>query len=128
MCRIPISRFYPDRGVFDAFGQQLLPEAAAAVAARNDDAVKCWSAGCASGEEPNTLAMVWRFCIAQGWPTLGFAMIGTDADDILIERAKAACYDRSSLKDLSPQLVEQGLHPVRPAVLPQGGISGRRPV
>src|SRR6516225_732332 len=56
MCRIPISRFYRDRGVFDAIGQQLLPEAAAAVTARGANAVKCWSAGCASGEEPYTLA------------------------------------------------------------------------
>ena len=107
MCRIPISRFYRDRGVFDAIGQQLLPEAAAAVAARGDNAVRCWSAGCASGEEPYTLVMVWRFCVAHDWPTLGFTVIATDADKTMIERAEAACYARSSLKDLPPQWVEQ---------------------
>jgi chemotaxis protein methyltransferase CheR len=107
MCRIPISRFYRDRGIFDAIGQQLLPEAAAAVAARGGNAVKCWSAGCASGEEPYTLVIVWRFAGAQDWPRLGLSVIATDADDILIERAKAACYTRSSLKDLPPQWVEQ---------------------
>jgi chemotaxis protein methyltransferase CheR len=57
MCRIPISRFYRDRGTFDLIAQQLLPEVAATASARGDDAVKCWSAGCASGEEPYTLAM-----------------------------------------------------------------------
>jgi chemotaxis protein methyltransferase CheR len=108
MCRVPISRFYRDRGVFDAIGQQLLPEAAAAVAAGGEDAVKCWSAGCASGEEPYTLMTVWRFAVAVGWPTLGFTVIATDADDIMIERAKAACYARSSLKDLPLEWVERG--------------------
>src|SRR6516165_9941978 len=44
MCRVPISRFYRDRAVFDAIGGQLLPEAAAAAAARGDNAVKCWQA------------------------------------------------------------------------------------
>jgi chemotaxis protein methyltransferase CheR len=107
MCRIPISRFYRDRGVFDAIGRQLLPQVAAAVKARGDNSVKCWSAGCASGEEPYTLVMIWRFCMAQDWPTLSFTVIATDADDIMIERAKAACYARSSLKDLPPHWVEQ---------------------
>jgi chemotaxis protein methyltransferase CheR len=107
MCRIPISRFYRDRGVFDAIGQQLLAEAAAAVAARGDNTVKCWSAGCASGEEPYSLVMVWRFCVAQDCPTLGLTVTATDADDIMIERAKVACYARSSLKDLPPRWVEQ---------------------
>jgi chemotaxis protein methyltransferase CheR len=107
MCRIPISRFYRDRAVFDAIGRQLLPEAAAAVTARGDNAVSCWSAGCASGEEPYTLVLVWRCVVAQDWPTLGLTVIATDADDIMIERAKAACYARSSLKDLPPQWAEQ---------------------
>jgi chemotaxis protein methyltransferase CheR len=107
MCRIPISRFYRDRGVFDAIGQQLLPEAAAAVVARGDNAVRCWIAGCASGEEPYTLVLVWRCAVVQDWPTLGLAVIATDADDIMIERAKAACYAQSSLKDLRSQWAEQ---------------------
>jgi chemotaxis protein methyltransferase CheR len=107
MCRIPISRFYRDRGVFDAIGRQLLPEAAAAVVARGDNAVKCWSVGCASGEEPYTLVIVWRLAVAQDWPTLGLIVLATDADDIMIERAKAACYSRSSHKDLPRQWQEQ---------------------
>ena len=90
-----------------SIGQQLLPEAAAAVVARGDNAVRCWSAGCASGEEPYTLVLVWRFCVPQDWPTLGFSVIATDAENMMIERAKAACYARSSLKDLPPQWVEQ---------------------
>ena len=70
ICRIPISRFYRDRGTFEVIARQLLPEIAAAVSARGDNAVKCWSAGCASGEEPYTLVMAWRFCVAQDWPEL----------------------------------------------------------
>jgi len=122
MCRVPISRFYRDRAVFDAIGGQLLPEAAAAAAARGDNAVKCWSAGCASGEEPYTLVMVWRFCVAQDWPTLGFTVIATDAENMMIERAKAACYARSSLKDLPPQWVEQAFTRCGPLFCLERGI------
>jgi hypothetical protein len=80
---VPISRFYGDRGVFDAMGRQLLPEAAVAAAARDDNTVRCWSAGCASDEEPYTLVIVWRLAVAQDWPRLGLIVLATDADEIM---------------------------------------------
>jgi chemotaxis protein methyltransferase CheR len=107
MCRIPISRFYRDRGTFGVIAQQLLPEVAATASARGDNAVKCWSAGCASGEEPYTLVMAWRFCVARDWPALGLTVIASDADETMIERAEAACYARSSLKDLPQEWLDR---------------------
>jgi chemotaxis protein methyltransferase CheR len=107
MCRIPISRFYRDRAVFQFIAGQLLPEIAAMASGKGDAAVRCWSAGCASGEEPYTIAILWRFSVAQDWPALGLTLIATDADETMIERAKAACYARSSLKDLPQAWVDR---------------------
>jgi chemotaxis protein methyltransferase CheR len=107
ICHIPISRCYRDRGAFDAIIRQLLPQLAAMASARGMATVKGWSAGCASGEEPYTLSIGWRLCIAQDWPTLRLTVIATDADKTMIERAKAACYSRSSLKDLPQAWVER---------------------
>jgi chemotaxis protein methyltransferase CheR len=107
MCRIPISRFYRDRAVFDVIARQLLPEIAATASGRGDGAVACWSAGCASGEEPYTVAIVWRSSVAQDWPALGLTVIATDADETMLERATAACYSSSSLKDLPQGWVDR---------------------
>ena len=107
MCRIPISRFYRDRAVFDAITQEALPQAAALRAATGGGAVCCWSAGCASGEEPYTLAMAWRLSVAVNSPAIRFTVLGTDAEEAMIERAKLACYSRSSLKDLPPDWVKR---------------------
>jgi chemotaxis protein methyltransferase CheR len=114
MCRIPISRFYRDRAIFDVISRRLLPKVAGRAAARGDNAVRCWSVGCASGEEPYTLAMAWRFNVAPGWPALKLAVTATDAEETMIERAKAACYSFSSLKELPQEwreraFVRQGL-------------------
>src|SRR5262245_46489236 len=57
LCRVTISRFFRDRGVFDRLRLEILPELAVA---RSEGAVRAWSAGCASGEEPYTLAIVWQ--------------------------------------------------------------------
>jgi chemotaxis protein methyltransferase CheR len=106
MCRIPISRFYRDRGVFDVIVRQLLPELAAIASARGDRRVRCWSAGCASGEEPYTLTIAWRFGVARNWPAAKLNVLATDADDVMIERAKVGCYGRSSLKELPEEWVK----------------------
>src|SRR5918999_3370615 len=46
LCRVTISRFYRDRGVWDVLRAELEPR-------------RIWSAGCASGEEAYTAALVW---------------------------------------------------------------------
>lgn len=106
ICRIPISRFYRDRGVFDAIGQRILPNAAGNAIERGDKTVRCWSAGCASGEEPYTISLIWRYQVAPHCAAAGLRSIATDADETMIARAKDGCYARSSLKELPREWVE----------------------
>src|SRR4051794_32163897 len=49
LCRIGISRFHRDRGVFDHLRRVLLPELARRAWGRGEGVVRCWCAGCASG-------------------------------------------------------------------------------
>lgn len=100
LCTIPISRFYRDREVFDCLGAAILPALAGAARDRGAERLECWSAGCASGEEPYTLVLQWRMTLARRFPELGFGVLGTDIDARLLERARAACYRASSLEDL----------------------------
>jgi len=111
MCRLPISRFYRDHRVFDLISRRLLPEAADAAIRRGDDAVRCWSAGCASGEEPYTLALLWRFVVAAERPSLGFTVMATDIDEVMLRRAETACYAPSSLKDVPPDWIARAFAP-----------------
>lgn len=60
LCRIPISRFYRDREVFRTLGTRVLPALAQGVAEAGGHLVRAWSAGCASGEEPYSLRIVWE--------------------------------------------------------------------
>lgn len=107
MCRIPISRFYRDRDVFQAIATTIFPAAAEIARCSGLKSIRCWSAGCASGEEPYTLLLIWHFLVARAWLQLGLRLIATDADDVAISRARVACYGPSSLKDLPQVWVEQ---------------------
>ncbi len=99
-CRIGISRFYRDRSVFQYLEHEVLPQLAQLVIAGGEDEIRCWSAGCARGEEPYTLAIIWRHRLAMQFPTLGLRIVATDIDSQAIRRAERGCYRASSLKDL----------------------------
>jgi chemotaxis protein methyltransferase CheR len=100
LCRITISRFRRDRGVWEFLGDTLVPELAHMAGERDGSTLRCWSAGCASGEELYTLALIWSFTVARRFPGLALRLLGTDADERMLERAREASYAGSSLKDL----------------------------
>jgi chemotaxis protein methyltransferase CheR len=100
LCAVSISRFYRDRSVFDCLGERVLPAIAAAALARGADSLECWSAGCASGEETYSLVIQWRELLAARFPALALRALGTDLEPALLERARAGCYKRGSLKEL----------------------------
>lgn len=99
-CRITISRFYRDRGVFDVVRDDVLPRLAA-VAGWDGKEVRCWSVGCASGEEIYTLKLIWNLCLQPQFPGVLLRILGTDADPAVLARAGEACYAAGSLKELS---------------------------
>lgn len=108
LCSIPISRFWRDRGVFEQLEREVLPALAQFAGAAGRDALACWSAGCASGEEPYTLAILWYARLRQRFPALGLRVLATDVDRHLLERAARGCYRASSLKELPAELLARG--------------------
>jgi len=100
LCRICISRFYRDRSVFQLLETRVLPELAQLVLERKESELRCWTAGCAGGEEPYTLAIIWRQCLASRYPTLEFRVVATDVDSQAIQRAERGCYQQGSMKEL----------------------------
>lgn len=100
LCRITISRFHRDRATFAALRRQVLPSLAEAALARGESALHCWSAGCASGEEPYTLAMLWSLELVEGFPGLAIEILATDAEPAVLARARGGRYARGSLREL----------------------------
>src|SRR5947209_7509623 len=58
-CRILTSRFFRGQCVFAALRRHVLPEIGAR-AQRERRAARCWCAGCAAGEEPYTVKILWH--------------------------------------------------------------------
>lgn len=104
LCRVVISRYFRDRLVFNALAEQVLPALAADARARGAATLRCWSLGSASGEEPYTLAIVWRQLVAPRHPGLTIDILGTEVDPQLLARADAASYAAGTVRNLPEAL------------------------
>lgn len=100
LCRISISRFYRDKGVYQCLEQDILPELARGAILGGESELWCWSLGCAAGEEPYTLAILWNMKLASRFSALTLKILASDVDQTVIRRARQACYPASSLKKL----------------------------
>jgi len=114
LCRIFISRFYRDKAVFECLERQVLPELAQVAVARGHRELYAWSIGCACGEEPYTLAILWHGRCAPRFPALTLRVVGTDVDPEVLARAERGCYPPSSLKDLPAELLAAAFIPSGP--------------
>lgn len=99
LCRVSISRFFRDREVFRALEQEVV-RLGEGTLARGGMELRCWSIGCASGEEAYTLAILWDLGAARRFPSMKISILATDADRNMIERAKEGCYQAGSLREL----------------------------
>ena len=112
-CHITISRFFRDRGIFEALRRRVLPELSAR-ASREQRGVDAWSAGCASGEEPYTLKILWDLEIASACPGVPLNILATDVDQDMLARARQGCFEPTSLHELPQPLIAQAFDPAGP--------------
>lgn len=122
LCRITISRFYRDQDVFGFLESEVLPCLIQTFIRNGNRIIRVWSAGCASGEEAYTVAILWHYAVPLDHPRPQLEIIATDMDSTMIERAKAACYPLSSLRNLPAALTalafeqKNGLYCLHPRI------------
>ncbi len=76
--------FFRDRAVFSGIGEVVLP----ALAAAKSGPVRVWSAGCAFGQEPYSLAML----AAESSSRLGLDIFASDLGSAGLEKAESGLY------------------------------------
>lgn len=105
-CHITISRFLRDKGVFEVLRKRVLPDIAARLAGERR-AAYIWSAGCASGEEPYTLKIIWDEEVVRSFPGAHLSIVATDIDRAMLDRACRGCFAPTSLRELPQHFVHQ---------------------
>ncbi|MCK5218852.1 protein-glutamate O-methyltransferase CheR [bacterium] len=98
---INVSQFYRDPSVYRQIKQVVLP------AWRQRSGVRIWSAGCANGEEPYSLAMLLREELSHNCQV---RILATDIDPICLQRARKGVYKASALSTLPTKFKLRNFH------------------
>jgi chemotaxis protein methyltransferase CheR len=98
---INVTKFFRDPEVFDMVGKELLPEIF-----RLKHRARIWSAGCATGEEPYTFAIILQelHTLHPDWDGIVYA---TDIDSEALRKAKEGVYEKGALENISERQISR---------------------
>jgi chemotaxis protein methyltransferase CheR len=99
--------FFREPGHFDFLTKHALPEMIEAHSEEIHKRLTIWSAGCSSGEEPYTLAMVLSEFASQH--RLSFLILATDISKSMLEKAALAIYDAERIAPVPADLQKKYL-------------------
>jgi two-component system CheB/CheR fusion protein len=102
---INVSSFFRDPPVWRYVQERLIP--AVIERKRSDEPIRAWSAGCATGEEAYTIAILLAEALGEEHFRDRIKVFATDVDDDALDRARQASYPSSQLKDVPQPIVER---------------------
>lgn len=118
---INVSKFFRNPETFACLASKVLPE----LWVSTSPLIRVWSAGCATGEEPYSLAVLFReHALASGDDSRlsRLRIIGTDVDQVAVSTASRGRYTEAAFADTAPAVrekyfpLENGLHSVAPEI------------
>ncbi len=102
---ISVTKFFREPEVFDAVKRDVIP--ALVDATRAGDAIRVWVAGCATGEEAYSLAMLFDEHFEAGGRPRDVKIFATDIDRAALDVASQGVYPESIAADISPERLER---------------------
>jgi chemotaxis protein methyltransferase CheR len=103
-----LTSFFRENQHFMFLQKTLLPAIASRKSNSSDKVIRAWSAGCSSGEEPYSLAIVLNEFIAKN-PGLKTKILATDISTQILAKAKAGQYDAQRVAPVSAELKKRYL-------------------
>ncbi len=88
---INVSEFFRNPSQWDVLESKIIPELI-----KKSQSLKIWSAGCSTGEEPYSIAIM----LMERFPRQYFTLLATDVDDEVLNKARAGIYNEKTVANL----------------------------
>ena len=99
---INVTSFFRDAAVWEYLADDIVPRILALKS--NNEPIRLWSAGCASGQEPYSLAMVLAEKLGPEAFRRRVKIYATDVDEDALTQARAAAYTPREMQGVPPPL------------------------
>lgn len=101
---IHVSQFFRNPDTFRILEQKILPDLCRRARAAGRTELKLWSAGCASGEEPYSLALLVDDLAATD---LDISILATDISEPVLATARSGHFDAARMQEVPPEVIEK---------------------
>ena len=98
---INVTSFFRDRPAFDLLAETVVPDLVRRQA--SDQPLRIWIAGCSTGEETYSLAMLFREAIIAARSTIKLQVFASDIDSDAVASAREGFYPEAIEAEVSPE-------------------------
>lgn len=96
---IPVSYFFRDTGFFDTLKETLFPDILKNKEPK--DSLRIWVAGCSTGEEAYSIAILVHECMGNAFPDLKIQIFASDISENVISKARTGIYNIQEVQNVS---------------------------
>jgi chemotaxis protein methyltransferase CheR len=104
---INVTQFFRDPSVFRAMEEEVLPLLIYDKVKHGRSDITVWSAGCSSGEEPYSIAIMLRELLGEEFDNFDVNIIGSDIDRSSLEAASVGKYLPRQLANVKQEYLER---------------------
>lgn len=104
---INVTQFFRDPIVFRAMEEDVLPLLIYDKVNQGKNDITIWSAGCSSGEEPYSIAIMLRELLGEEFNNFAVKIIGSDIDDPSLEAASIGKYLPRQVTNIKKEYLER---------------------
>lgn len=101
MLQISYSMFFRNMLTFNTLEHIVVPKLLIKKSLKSNTNLRIWSAACAGGQEPYSLAIILENCLLKNYKLNNYHVFATDIDPKQIEIAKSGIYSEESLKNVT---------------------------
>ena len=102
---IGVTQFFRDPGAFELLEREVIPQILERVPPEQE--IRVWVAGCATGEEPYTIAMLLYEQLSARERPINVKILATDVHQQSLDHASAGVYGESQLANVTPRRLER---------------------
>jgi chemotaxis methyl-accepting protein methylase len=102
--RVTLSRFFRERYVWQGLANKVIP--GLLQSGKAAQTLQALSIGCCNGEEPYSLALLWKSQLQPWYPQAEIRITALDVDPACLERARAGLYSRKTLREVPEHILD----------------------
>jgi chemotaxis protein methyltransferase CheR len=100
---INVTQFFRDRDVYDKIRDNVIPKMLESKRSLKSKSLRVWCAGCASGEEPYSVAILFDHVLGREIDKWNVRILGSDIDERSLDVAREGVYpEKELLEDMDP--------------------------